>query len=386
MNTILLKDLRVKLFFSKPLFLDEGYVLLAPESPVDETLIKRLTKWEFRELRSEGVPIAAEAKAAEGDAPEGSEEVLHFADSAGDRERLQRIAAFYEEFTSYVESLYTRFVTTTQLNYAELTERMKGMLGVINENRRFILRAQSQMPQNKNYLVSHAVRSSIFSIILGIALKLPPFRLIELGAAAVLHEIGMIRLPPQLYMADRPLSPQERKSITAHPVLGYNLLKDRQVPLAVCLAALEHHERLNGAGYPRSLTGDKISLYSRIIMVACSYDALTALRPWKEAKDGYAGMVDLLKNEGKQYDDTVIRALVYSLSIYPIGTYVLLTNGKGALVVDVDPENPRYPIVQVLGARRADGKDLTIKTGEASVRVLRPLTREEIERSRNLGK
>ena len=126
----------------------------------------------------------------------------------------------------------------------------------------------------------------------------------------------MIRLPPQLYMADRQLSAQERKSITAHPVLGYNLLKERQVPMAVCLAALEHHERVNGSGYPRALTGDKISLYSRIIMVACSYDAVTALRPWKEAKDGYAGMVDLLKNEGKQYDDPVIRALVYSLSIF----------------------------------------------------------------------
>ncbi|HUW40844.1 MAG TPA: HD-GYP domain-containing protein [Rectinemataceae bacterium] len=386
MNAILLKDLSAKLFFSRPLFLDEGYVLLAPETPVDEALIKRLIRWEFRELRSEGVPMAAEAKTEGADKEGEIEAVLHFADSAGDRERLQGIAAFYEDFTSYVEALYTRFVTTTQLDYKELTERMKGMLGVINENRRFVLRAQSQMPQNKNYLVSHAVRSSIFSIILGIALKLPPFRLIELGAAAILHEIGMIRLPPQLYMADRQLSAQERKSITTHPVLGYNLLKERQVPLAVCLAALEHHERLNGTGYPRLLTGDKISLYSRIIMVACSYDAVTALRPWKEAKDGYAGMVDLLKNEGKQYDDTVIRALVYSLSIYPIGTYVLLTNGKAALVVDVDPENPRYPIVQVLGARSPDGKDLTIKTGETSVRVLRPMSREEIDRSRNLGK
>ena len=384
MNAILLKDLSVKLFFSKALFLDEGFVLLAPETPVDEALIKRLTRWDFRELRSDGVPIAAEAKTEGGDTGEENEAVLHFADGAGDRERLEGIATFYADFTSYVETLYTRFVTTAQLDYKELSERMKGMLGVITENRRFILRAQSQMPQNKNYLVSHAVRSSIFSIILGSALKLPPFRLIELGAAAVLHEIGMIRLP-QLYMADRQLSAQERKSITAHPVLGYNLLKERQVPLAVCLAALEHHERLNGSGYPRALTGDKISLYSRIIMVACSYDAVTALRPWKEAKDGYAGMVDLLKNEGKQYDDTVIRALVYSLSIFPIGTYVLLTNGKGALVVDVDPENPRYPIVQVLGVRSPDGKELTIKTGEASVRILRPMTKDEIEGSKSLG-
>jgi HD-GYP domain-containing protein (c-di-GMP phosphodiesterase class II) len=180
-------------------------------------------------------------------------------------------------------------------------------------------------------------------------------------------------------MAGRALSPQEKKSITTHPILGYNLLKDRQVPLAVCLAALEHHERMNGSGYPRALTGDKISLYSKIIMVACSFDAVTANRPYKEAKDGYSGMVDILKNEGKQYDDLVIRALVYSLSIYPIGTQVMLTSGKIAVVVDVNPDNPRYPIVQLLGARSPDGKELVVRTSETSVRVLRPLTREEIE-------
>ena len=162
-------------------------------------------------------------------------------------------------------------------------------------------------------------------------------------------------------------------------MLGYNLLKERQVPLAVCLAALEHHERMNGSGYPRALTGEKISLYSKIIMVACSFDAVTAARPYKEAKDGYSGMVDILKNEGKQYDDLVIRALVYGLSIYPIGTQVLLTSGKKAVVVDVNPDNPRYPIVQVLGARSPDGKELIVRTSETSVRVLRPLSREELQ-------
>jgi HD-GYP domain len=175
------------------------------------------------------------------------------------------------------------------------------------------------------------------------------------------------------------LSPQEKKSITAHPVLGYNLLKERLVPLAVCLAALEHHERVNGSGYPRALTGEKISLYSKIIMVACSFDAVTANRPYKQAKDGHSGMVDILKNEGKQYDDLVIRALVVSLSIFPIGTQVMLTNGKNAVVIDVNPDNPRYPVVQLLGSRSPDGKDLLIRTSETSVRVLRPLTKEEIE-------
>ena len=380
MNTIALKDLKPKLFFSKPLFLDDGFVLLAPETPVDEGLIKRLTQWEFRETKTEGVPLE-EAASDEAPAAKGEDSAAQGAlpDGGSDKEHIERILAFYVDFTTFMESLYTRFVTKTELDYKELSDRMKGLCQVTAENRRFLLRAQSLAPQHKNYLVSHAVRSSVYSIVLGITIKLPLFKLIELGTAAALHEIGMVRLPPQLYMAGRLLSPQEKKSITAHPILGYNLLKERQVPLAVCLAALEHHERMNGSGYPRALSGDKISQYSKIIMVACSFDAVTAKRPYKEAKDGYSGMVDILKNEGKQYDDLVIRALVYSLSIYPIGTQIMLTNGKSAVVVDVNPDNPRYPVVQVIGSRSPDGKDVVIRTSETSVRVLRPLDKEEIE-------
>jgi HD-GYP domain-containing protein (c-di-GMP phosphodiesterase class II) len=380
MNSIALKDLKLKQFFSKPLFLDEGFVLLAPETPVDEGLVKRLTRWEFRETRTAGVALG---ETLSEESPEGKGEVaaaeVALPDGAGDKERVERIQALYSDFIVYIESLYTRFVTKTEIDYKELSERMKGLCQILVENKRYLLLAQSLVPQHKNYLVSHSARSAVYSIVLGITIKLPLFKLIELGAAAALHEIGMVRLPPQLYMADRLLTPQEKKAITAHPVLGYNLLKEKQVPLGVCLAALEHHERVNGTGYPRALTGDKISLYSKIIMVACSFDAVTAIRPYKEAKDGYSGMVDILKNEGKQYDDLVIRALVYSLSIYPIGTQVMLTNGKSAVVVDVNPENPRYPVVQLLGARSPDGKDIVLRTTETSVRVLRPMSREEIE-------
>ena len=190
----------------------------------------------------------------------------------------------------------------------------------------------------------------------------------------------MVRLPPQLYMAGRQLTDTERKSITAHPILGYNILKDKQFPLSICLAALEHHERMNGTGYPRALGGDKISLYARVIAVACSYDAVTSSRPYREAREGYAGMVDILKNDGKQYDDLVIKALVYSLSLYPIGSYVLLTNAKIGQVIDVNTDNPRYPVVLILGSRTPDGKETIIQTSESGVRILRPITRDEAEK------
>ncbi len=381
MNEIPVKDLQPDTYFSKPVFLDSEYILLSTETPVTRTLVNHLIEWGYRTIFTEGAPlqvIPLTEEAEEGEAaPENGKPVI--AVNAGDNERIESIRKFYEQFTSFVESVYTRYVTKNELILPEISSRIKALCEVIADNRRFILRVQNLIQPNSNYLVSHSTRSTILSIVLGSALKLPNHRLIELGTAALLHEIGMVRLPPQLYMASRQLSPQERKSITTHPILGYNALKDKQVPLAISLVALEHHERMNGTGYPRGITGDKISIYSRIIAVACSYDAVTASRPFREAKDGYSGMVDLLKNEGKQYDDTVIRALVYSLSIYPIGSFVLLTNGKPAQVVDVNPENPRFPVVQIVGMRTPDGKDLIAHTAETGVRILRPMTQEEIQ-------
>ncbi|MDR0720656.1 MAG: hypothetical protein LBF78_13540 [Treponema sp.] len=89
-------------------------------------------------------------------------------------------------------------------------------------------------------------------------------------------------------------------------------------------------------------------------------------------------MLELLKNEGKQYDDTIVRALVFSLSIYPVGLYVLLSSGRKGQVVDVNPENPRFPIVQVFGELNPDGKNKILETSQTGVNIVRPLTRDEI--------
>jgi len=380
MNSVPLKDLINDSYFSAPVYLDEKYILLTPETPVTNALINRLAEWEFRQVLTEGAVVDDALMDGEDTADEEAKPIT--SQSAGDRENLGKVTLFYDQFLKYVDSVYTRYVTKNEIVLKELSDKVKTLCDVIGENKRYILRILSAGATSSNYLVNHSVRSTVLAIVLGSYLKLPPHRLIELGVAAVVHEIGMVRLPPQLYMAGRELNPAERKSITAHPILGYNILKEKQFPLAVSLAALEHHERMGGTGYPRALAGEKISVYARIIAVACSYDAVTGSRPFREAREGYEGMVDLLKNEGRQYDDTVIKALVYSLSIYPIGSFVMLSNAKAGQVVDVNPDNPRYPVVRVLGSLTPDGKETVVQSSEQGVRILRPMGHKEAEQYR----
>ena len=372
-----IKDIKPGTYFSKPVFLDGRFVLTAPESPISGEMVRAFLDWEFREVFSDGEPRAEYV--ADGEESPGEEPAETSEDApSNDGDHIKRATEFHQRFSEFVEGIFTKYATKGEITLKEVADRIKELCDVVKEDRRFLLRVQTSNAGEQNYLSSHTVKSTIIAVVIGSYLKLPAHRLIELGVAALLHEIGMIKLPPQLYMTGRPLSPPERKAIITHPILSYNILRTLNFPLTICVAALEHHERENGEGYPQKMTADKISLYAKIIAVACSYEALTAPRPYKDAKDGYTGMIDLLKNVGKQYDDTIVRALVFSLSIYPIGLYVLLSNGKKGQVVDVSPENPRFPIVQIFGEKTPDGKNRTVETTQAGLHILRPLVRDEI--------
>ena len=118
--------------------------------------------------------------------------------------------------------------------------------------------------------------------------------------------------------------------------------------MTVSAAVLEQGERLDGSGYPRKLTAEKISLYGKILSVTTSYTAAISKRPFRENLDGHSGIMDLLKGIGKRYDEKVLKALVLLLSVYPVGTHVLLTNGAKGVVVKTSPQDPKHPVVKLL--------------------------------------
>lgn len=111
--------------------------------------------------------------------------------------------------------------------------------------------------------------------------------------------------------------------------------------------------------------------------MACSFEAITAPRHFKQARSSYEAMIEILRNEGKQFDDTVIKALLCSLSLFPIGAYVYLSNGKIAQVTDVNPSTPGNPIVSILGEKDASGGPVTIQTDNAANKIVRALNKQE---------
>ena len=404
MNTFIASDLPDDKFFEKDALIDKKFIVCPAGYPISRILRDELAEWEFDRIFSEGEildnsPLIVKGEgqqgadrqpgngqgeldeeAKDGKKPEKSAKRGAVANAARDKE-LVSIKDAYKGYLEYAESVYENYERTQQLNAEEITEKMREFCAFVRQNKRNVLRLQSEESEStgKTYLAKHSVRSTVFALAIGIQLDFPKHRMVELAVSCFLHEIGMARLPKKFFTSSEPLSTQERKAITAHPVLSYNILRAASFPLNICIGALEHHERENGRGYPRRLTREQISNYAKIISVACSYEAATAKRPFKEEKDAYSGIVDILKNKGHQYDTSIVRALLVSLSLYPIGIYVLLSDGRKGEVVDINPEDPKYPIVHPLGEYKPDGMPKTIETSEYSVYIVRPLTKSELE-------
>lgn len=391
MNAIPVKELKDGIYFTDDVYLDQNFLLLTKEIPVTNAFIKALMDWEVKSVYSEG-----ELTDTEVTEPAESEEITRELEK--DRDKNKTAFDFEEEkvsdpvmkgildFYKYVETVYNHYSVKKNLSPQEISDKARDFCEFVKNNKTKVLSLVAFPPEAfKNYLASHSVRSTIFSIVIGLQLKFPNHKLIELTVSAMLHEIGMVCLPQQFFMSRRALTPQEKKMLAAHPVLSYNILREASFPVSVCLAAIEHHERMNGGGYPRNLDGSKISVYARIIAVACSFEAITSSRPYREGKDSHLGVMDIMRNSGKLYDESVVKALVYAISIYPIGLYVLLSNGKIGQVVDVNLILPKYPIVKVLGETDASGKSRVIPTTEIGVHIERPLTKQEWENIKASG-
>ncbi|MDR3303990.1 MAG: HD domain-containing protein [Treponema sp.] len=382
MEQYLVKDILVGSRFSKNIFLDGQFILATPEIAFSQELKDTLILWNYKVIYSAGELISPPP--VEPAPVPASDPQSKLAPATASRpgmspedEKTKQAEKFYETFVEYLRPIFELARAGNGVNFQSLATKVQEACVFVHEDRHLLHRLQKAFTSEEDYLASHGVRCMLISLLIGHYLKLPDSRLVELGVAALMHEIGLSKISQSVYLNENP-TPAEWKSLHLHPLVGYNILKKSNFPLSVSLVALEHHERENGSGYPQKLVSEKISLYSKIVAVACSYETLSAKRPNSHSHDGHTSALEVLKNQDKRYNETVVKALLYALSLYPVGLYVLLSNKKKGQVIDVNPENPRFPIVELLGEFTPDGKSITVQTSSAGVSISGPLPKEEV--------
>lgn len=379
MKEISVLELQEGNYFDSPVYLDEAFILVSPDTPLTEELIQRLKNWGYETVLSDGSLSQAPAYISSGAANSASS-VLDM--DIRDKQDIVDAKKLYYALVNFTLESFKKYKEDNHLNIPRISDRIKQLIDMMKSSRDAILRYPEFVYPSENYMYVHSVNSAILALAIGELMKLPPHRMIELGLAALLHDIGMLKLPDAVYLKEGDLSDKEFQLIRAHTTLGYKILKGFSVSEEIALAAEEHHERLDGSGYPKALSGDKINLYSRIVAVVCSYDAITSKRMFKTQSDAHTAVMELLKGRNKRYDENVIRSLIVCASAYPLGSVVLLSDESIGRVTKTNPESPRFPFVQVLIDKEGKRTEepLLIKTAEENgVSIQRCFSPDEAE-------
>ncbi|MBT3604368.1 MAG: response regulator [Candidatus Latescibacteria bacterium] len=263
------------------------------------------------------------------------------------------IETIYAHLYTYIEGFMSAQQTVKRLEVEpafELVHHIVSSSGATDELYRWAL----QTPENgEDYgfsasVILHSVNVCIYALKIGVGFRYTPDQLLELGVAALLHDVGMAYLPPdfftkgELSQKDRDLlhkHPKRAKSVLKSLGIGYNWMAD---------VVYQEHEREDGSGYPEGLAGDDILPYAKIIGLADTYAGLTRARPERPGFLPFQAVQEITRNNRTKFAPAMLRVLISKLSTFPVGSLVRLNSGAVGQVVESNEGHPLRPTVQIV--------------------------------------
>lgn len=216
---------------------------------------------------------------------------------------------------------------------------------------RSALMALTALKDYDDYTFTHMVNVSILTMAQARGLGIDGPLLREVGLAALMHDIGKVKTPSEILNKPDKLSDEEFAIMRRHVVDGAEILRGTpEIPSLAPIVAFEHHLRLDGTGYPLGVSRPTLNLATMLCGIADVYDAMRSQRKYQQAYPSERILAILQRNDGKQFDQHLVRRFVQLLGIYPVGNLVKLNTGEIAVVLQVHAPDPYRPKVRVLFA------------------------------------
>ncbi|MBF8984240.1 HD domain-containing protein [Lutibacter sp. B2] len=230
---------------------------------------------------------------------------------------IQKIRDLLEERNIHVQELVDKNKEILSqkeeiLAYSEETEEMnEELLSLLDEVRKNYLSTvnvlANSIEANDKYTHGHCDRVRNYSLIIAKELNMSQTKINVLEFSSILHDIGKIGIPSSIINKEGKLTDEEFKLIQQHPQIGYNILKDVGFLEESRNILRQHHERIDGKGYPLQLKGDEINILAKILMVTDAYDAMTSARPYRKAPlTTEQAITQLQLGKGTQFDEKIV--------------------------------------------------------------------------------
>ena len=303
-------------------------------------------------------------------------------------QEMTKASKLYDDAKSLQHKILNSLTEHKTINVLEAKESTDAIVDSIFRNQD-ALACMTRLRIKDEYLVEHSLNVSILMTLFAKHLGFDREIIQQLALGAFLHDIGKVLVPPKILHKPGKLTPQEFDIMKGHVELGMEVLKESpNLPEIVGEIVQQHHERLDGKGYPKQLNEQQITQYARMIAIVDSYDAMTAERVYKAGMHPIKAFKILMKEAPNSYDNTLVEQFVNCLGIYPIGTLVKLTSGKLGLISRLNKTQPLLPFIRVFyttrlnqaiameeldlsQAKHKDQIDCCIKPGDFNINLLR---------------
>ncbi|RKP54181.1 HD-GYP domain-containing protein [Cohnella endophytica] len=317
---------------AKKIFSDDGIVLLAEGVELTSTLIRRLGECGIsflyvQDARTEGLVV-----------PELISEETQ-------RRTMQTIRAAFKDI---VDQPHRNKNGTYPYVGRKMRETMHMILDDLGRNEDAMIMLMN-LHTVDHYLYRHSLNVCVYTTLLGMSYGYSHEQLVTLGLGALLHDVGKTQISMNVLLKPGSLSDSEFEEMKRHAERGFYLLKDEpNIPLLSAHCAYQHHERIDGSGYPRGIKGDEIHEYAKWIGIVDSYDAMTSQRMYRKAMLPHQAVEALYSGSGTLYDTLMLRAFRDKVAIYPIGLTVKLNTGQSAIVCDINSTCAHRPVIRVI--------------------------------------
>lgn len=245
-----------------------------------------------------------------------------------------------------LEKVYENLEDTGMI-VEETSTITEALIGTLNQSDATLVSIE-QLKISDEYTFKHCVDVAVLSMILAKHSGKPDDNIKDITQAGLLHDIGKSRIPKEILNKPAALDEKEWEMMRKHPTWGYQMVKDNpDLSEDVKIAILEHHENVDGTGYPLGAKGDQIHYMSKILTIADVYDALITERAYKEAKNP-AEALEIMYAMANKFDIDLFRAFLDCIVLYPVGSTVKLSNGCLCAVIKNHQYYPLRPLCQDL--------------------------------------
>ena len=224
-------------------------------------------------------------------------------------------------------------------------EFARALVGSLDRNPDALL-LLSRIREKDSYLLEHSLNVGILSAHFARSLGMSQPEIEAAAHSGLLHDLGKIKIPDEILHKPGRLTEAEMDEMKKHVEYGVDFLSAMNLDEGLIRVVSEHHERLDGLGYPKRLKGEEISYNGRILAIADMYDALTADRCYKAGMPSQKALQILMKDSETKLDATLLQQFIKCIGIYPLGSLVELSNQRVAMVMNQNDRQPLRPVVK----------------------------------------